>query len=331
MPRPALRRLRMSLTALLVLGAGLALAEPARAADNGEWAVVPTGEGGITSRTSFAFDIEPGTTVRDSVKVQNLTEETMRFRVYPADAFNPSTGGISVESPDKPVEDAASWITLATNEVEIPKGHEATIEFTLAVPADATPGDHAAGIAALNLDTETEQGDGSVQVDVQRSVALPMFVRVAGPLQPSLAVSDVSVSPDRGALPWGDRTTTVQLTITNNGNVRLSPEVAASLDGWWSGGDFDPATLDNLLPGASQTATLVYDGSPFIGPASVDLTVTAEGVTIRRSESFWAIPWLLLLLVLAVVLAVIVLRRRRRSRSNPPVDEPSAGLVASRS
>lgn len=313
--RSAMRQLTRLAVAALVVAAGLAVTEPARAADNGDWAVLPTSDGGVTSRTSFAFDLDPGTSIDDSVTVQNLTTDPITFKIYPADAFNPSTGGISVESPDQPVDDAASWITLATNEVEVPGGYEAKIDFTLKVPSDATPGDHAAGIGALNIaaETQTQDGDAAVQLGVQRAVAVPMFVRVAGPLQPSLAVSDVSVSHENLLLPFGDRRTRLQVTVTNDGNVRLSPEVGATLDALGpGGGDFDSVAIDNLLPGASQTVVLESASSPVLGPATVNVTVVAEGVTVARSESFWAIPWLLLLLVVVAVLVVVFLRRRRR-------------------
>jgi hypothetical protein len=103
------------------------------------------------------------------------------------------------------------------------------------------------------------------------------------------------------------------VTVTNDGNVRLSPEVGATLDALGpGGGDFDSVAIDNLLPGASQTVVLESASSPVLGPATVNVTVVAEGVTVARSESFWAIPWLLLLLVVVAVLVVVFLRRRRR-------------------
>ncbi|HEY6531497.1 MAG TPA: DUF916 domain-containing protein [Acidimicrobiales bacterium] len=322
--RPLLRAAAVGLAALVWLGA---IGSPAGAIDNGEWAVFPTSEGDITTRSSFVLEIEPGQSIPDSVTIRNLTPDPITFRLYPADAFNPDTGGIAVESANEALDGAGSWISLSTGQVEVPgrtadSVFDATVPFTVTVPSDAAPGDHAAGIAALNVDTEVEEGGENVEVGVQRAVAVPLFIRVKGPLTPSLALSGISVDHDNPLLPVGERSTQLTVTVTNDGNMRLSPEIAAKLEAFGpGGGTFDPASIDNLLPGSSQTITLELDSSPYLGPATVRIVAQADGVAIARSTSFWTIPWLLVVVVVA--LALFVAWRRRRTRQHPrrPVSE----------
>jgi hypothetical protein len=181
--------LRLAVVAVLVVGALGLSGAVAGAATNGEWAVLPTSEGGVTSRTSFFYDLEPGSKIDDSVTIQNLTDQPKTFRIYPADAFNPSTGGIAVAGQEEAVSGAGGWISLATNEWTLPGGMQVEIPFTLSVPVDAEPGDHAAGISALDLSADTQQPEGDVQVEVAKAVAVPVFVRVAGPIRRSKRIA----------------------------------------------------------------------------------------------------------------------------------------------
>ena len=57
-----------------------------------------------------------------------------------------------------------------------------TVPFTLTVPADATPGDHAGGLVA-SIETPGTDPDGSA-VTVDTRFGLPAYVQVAGPLTP---------------------------------------------------------------------------------------------------------------------------------------------------
>lgn len=324
---PRALRLLLGAAAVFVAVASSALgAAPSGAIDNGEWTVFPTSEGAITSRSSFVVEVDPGQSISDSVTIRNLTPDPITFRLYPAEAFNPAAGGIAVKSSSEVLAGAASWISLSTNQVEVPGRtenavFEAKVPFTVNVPSDVTPGDHAAGIAALNVKSETEQSGENAQVAVERAVAVPLFVRVSGPLRPSLAISGVSVAHDNPLFPLGERSTRVTATITNDGNVRLSPEVTGSLDPFGpGGGELDPAAIDNLLPGSSQTVTLEVDSSPYLGPATVRLVAAADGVSVARSTAFWTIPWLLVIVVVVLVL-VLVWRRRRNRR--PPAPGPA--------
>jgi hypothetical protein len=318
------RRARTALAVCLVaVGLSVGAADPAGAVDNGEWAVVPTSEGGITSRSSFVFDLDPGARLEDSVTIENLTEETIRFRLYAADAFNPDTGGVAVAGPETAPSGAASWITLATNELELPGRTRAQVPFSVTIPVDATPGDHAAGIAALDIDAEEREQEGDVRVDVQNAVAAPLFVRVNGDLRPSVVVSGISV--DRGSsMPGGDRGTDVTVTVTNDGNVRVSPQVVVSVGGLGASGvPTAPVMLNNLLPGSSRTVTVDAGDGPVLGPGTVDVVVAADGITIERTESFWTAPWVVsvvLVLVAGVILAWRRRRRRRRQRAGAPLE-----------
>jgi hypothetical protein len=322
--------LRLAALALALLGGLVVSGGTAGAASNGEWAVLPTSEGGVTPRTSFFYDLDPGAKIDDSVTIQNLTQDPITFRLYPADAFNPSTGGIAVAGQEASVTDAGGWITLATNEWTLPAGMQVDVPFTVTVPSDATPGDHAAGISALDLSAQAQDAGSDVQVEVQKAVAVPVFVRVAGPIRSSMTLTDISVAAESPILFVGQRSTRVTATVTNTGNVRLSPEVSATLDATGpGGGSFPSTTVENLLPGASQTVTLELDSSPVAGPATVKVNAVAEGVSIQRSTSFWTVPWLLLLLLVALVVLLWLARRRSRSGpAAPPAATPPREPVA---
>jgi hypothetical protein len=333
-PHTRARGRRVLAVAALALATSLGLpAAPAHAVDNGEWAVVPTSEGAATtSRSSFAFDVAAGQSLEDSVTVQNLSDRTITFQIYAADGFTGPEGGYAVHGPDDPRGDVGSWVHLAADRWELPAGMQVEVPFVITVPADATPGDHAGGIAALDVDATPVDG-GDVQLTVRRAVAVPVFVRVNGPLQPSLRVRDVAVEHAGTAVPGGASRTTLSLTIVNDGNVRMSPEVEAELDAMVGPGDhrFEPQQVTHLLPGAEATLHFEWDGAPAIGPATARVRVLADDVELERSTTTWTVPWLPLGALAVLVLGLLGARRwTRRRRTTRLLAERDGGGSAVR-
>ncbi|MGW9068162.1 WxL protein peptidoglycan domain-containing protein [Streptomyces yangpuensis] len=329
---------------LLLMGAGLLPAGPARAADNGTWGVFPTPAAGaaMTDRAYFFHQGAAGSTLSDSVTVLNSSDRELTFQVFATDAVNTPAGGafalLPVETKPK---DVGAWITLApetASTVTVPAKGRKDIPFTVTVPPDATPGDHVGGIVALGTAVEGVQQDGKVQVGVKRSVGARLYFRVPGPVTPGLSVEDVRVSRSAPLLPWvKDARATVRYALVNRGNVVVEPKVAVSAEGLFGRRVLDRPERElklSLLPGQRIELTEPWPDAPQSDRVTVRITAGAAAhpdLVSRSGTDFVAVPWPavgLLLVLTGAGVTLWVLRRRRRAESEQ--EEPLLDLAGAR-
>ncbi|MFG2866855.1 WxL protein peptidoglycan domain-containing protein [Streptomyces sp. NPDC048338] len=303
--------------ALLLLGA-----PSADAADNGEWAVYPAASE-LGSRPYFYLSADPGTTVTDQVTVANKTGAPLTFLVYGADAYNTERdGGFAVRSRQEKQTGAGAWITPERTRVTVPARSVVTVPYTLAVPADAEPGDHPGAVVALD-ERVAAGGAGAVAVGVQRAVGARVYLRVNGPTMPALAVEDVTLDQDRPLVPGaGESSALISYTLHNRGNVTLNPRVALRAEGLFGRTLLERTPTgvpSELLPRQKIRLTERWAGSPQFDRGEVTLTATATGVRESGRVSFLALPWAAAgLVVLGAAAGLTGLRvRRRRAAAGP--------------
>ncbi|ASO20355.1 hypothetical protein FHR81_004464 [Actinoalloteichus hoggarensis] len=363
-PKAGLRRI---LTAgLLVItmsaapaGAAARPAAPAPAAQSDgvgrtTWAVEPSDGEAPDGRVSFRHEVEPGAEAADHVVITNFSPHPATFEVHAGDgvvtsdgrfdllAEDADSGAAGAEEGDPAATGPASWISLdgsAPGEsvtVEIDADSSATVPFVIAPPADATPGDHPAGITA------TLRTDGDVMAFTTR-VGARIHLRVAGEVVPGLAVHDVQVAYTPSWNPFAPGSTRLDYTIRNEGNVRIGAEQAVTVRGpfGWGALDGDAEAIREILPGQSVRSSVVVDGTWPLGRLTSDIEATplvvgedvvdADLTAASASSTVWGLPFaqLLLLLVLAgVVLWWRTARRRGHARTEARVEARVAEALA---
>lgn len=324
-----------------------------QAADDREvtWSVQPAGPDGPDGRTELTYDVAPGTTISDRVSVSNFSDRSASFRVYGSDATTDyDTGAFTLIGADQASTDLGSWTSVDsgsavcpdTNDdaeascaadlgvvVELEPGARADIPFTITVPHDATPGDHAAGIVASFRSADAD-GDGSA-VQVEQRVGTRIYLRVDGELRPALDVSGMVAGFDGVANPFGAGTATAGFDLTNTGNTRISglPEVRITGPFGIDLGTAEVEPVENLVPGGTAHVVAEVPGVPPALLLFADVVVTpaaaenpGEGADddalpapVRASAQAWAVPWPLAGIVLVVaggIWAVVAWRRRSR-------------------
>ncbi|GAA2667112.1 MULTISPECIES: hypothetical protein [Actinosynnema] len=319
---PSHRRL---LGSLLVAAALLVAAPPASAAPV-QWSVGPT-----DGRVSLRHVAEPGSTARDSITVRNLGAEPADFVVSSGDGVLGQNGAFDVAA-GTPV-DAGAWISvggLDGGRLTLGAGERRDLPVTVAVPADATPGDHPAGIVVGVSGTE----DG---VRVQRRIGVRVHLQVSGELTPALEVRAVTTDFSPSWVPFADGTLEVTYEVANTGNVRLGAAATADVAGPFGllarrGGD----AVDELLPGDSATRTFEVP-VPSLFWASADLGVAGVAVgedrvtapaPVDRGHSVLAVSWTgVAVLVLVLGGAALLLVRRKRTRASE-APEPVVAATA---
>jgi hypothetical protein len=333
--RAGLRALVAMTSAILLLAAALlvgvvATATPSSAASNGTFSIFPYQAPGSTGtgRPLFDFSLKEGQEIADAFTLSNDSHHALAFDIYPADAYDVAAGGgFALTGHGQQNVGVGSWVQLPKSLVQtyqLAADSQVTVPFTVSVPADASPGDHAGGIVALEV-TPPHGTKSKVHFSVQQGVGVRVYVHVLGPLHPGLAVQNLktNVSVPPGAFLTGSSKADVTFDVVNTGNTIYSSVLVRSYATNLFGSTvetFRPMHLATVLPGSRETITEPqWSPLPLAGPVTVHVQLVATRVNHRYTSSFWVVPWLLVVVVLLAVAALGVLLwriwRRRKARS----------------
>ena len=304
---------------------------PASGTQTPTWTFAPYSASGNTlERTAIHLIASPGQTVSDNAILTNYSyTQTLNFDVYGSDAYNTVKLGVFTLNPPKaPKVDVGKWITLPVNIRTVPPRQSVTFHFAVTVPMNASPGDHAGGVVALNLAPPTGVQNGT-NLAIQRGSGIAVYVRVPGKLVPGVAAANIGVAKSTPPLGFGTSTARAHYSVLNTGNEVLNGK--AQLEATNVFGTvvkrYKAVPIDALIPGQKMSVVEPqWSGLPFAGPVTLKLTMLTSSITGTGQAGFWVIPWLLILIII-VVLAVLIYMwiRRRRRRSNTP---PPAGGTA---
>jgi hypothetical protein len=335
------------LIGLLGAAAPTATAAPAPAAAPAAWASAPTAGQKQTfgiqpatakapdSRSAYTYEATPGAQLKDHVAVWNYGDQPLTLTLYAADAFNTDTGGYDVLPAGKPSTDVGSWVHLAEATVKLPPRSRQIVPFTLAVPADAAPGDHSGGIV-LALRRQTVDAKGNA-VTVDQRVGARIHLRVPGALRPGLTVEAVHTVYHGTLNPFGSGSTTTSYTVRNTGNLRLAGRQAVRVRNALGSvvTAKGPAALSELLPGNSTTYTVTVSGvlpvlwqtaSITIDPLALPGDADPALASATRSATYATIPWTALAIVAALLLLALGRYRRVRRRRRGPAGGNGASV-----
>lgn len=310
--------------AVFVAVAALPLtAAPAHADDTIGISARPAGaDGNADGRTRFSYQVDPGQTVQDTFLVVNTGTVAQDFTVVGTDAFNDDEGEFALLATADQPTGIGAWVTFenGSNRIQftLAPGERRVLPFTIALPAEATPGDHVGGLVA-SVVTPGEQ------VNLDRRVATRVYARVSGQLQPRLTISglDASYSGDWWNLLSG--TVTVRYTVDNPGNIALAANLTAGVNTWFGipAARTSTGTIEEVLPGNSAAYEFEVPGVAqwgYLGPylrlnPFVDDTDPASQLPVApvsRDTFLLAVPWLVVIALALGVLVFLGLRWRRR-------------------
>lgn len=331
----SVKSVRLHLVMVSVLAALALLGAPSAAAAAEDdapvsWSVTPADRSGPDGRVFVEHEVDPGETVKDHLSVRNLGAEKVTFRLSAADGFYNANGRFDMLRSDQESVAAGTWIKLPDSVIVAP-GATVVIPFSLTVPADAEPGDHAAGIAASVISGAHDDGTG---VGVESRVGFKVMTQVTGPLKPAFSVEEVQTDYRLSWNPFraGDIATT--FTVVNTGNIRLMVEGVLDVAGHRVAFPAKGERRSELLPGEERSYALAVDDVwPRFGfradltVAPVATSIAGETVTVPPSATahfVWAMPWPQLLTLVGVALLLIALlwnRVRSRRRIETLIEE----------
>lgn len=301
------------------------------------WALSPAGTSPDPSqpnnRSELSYELDPGAVVEDAVTLFNYGTVQLNFEVYATDAFNNETGQFDLLPGNQPPDDVGSWITLPSRVITLEAGKQATLPITVTIPDDAKPGDHAGAIVAASQALGT--GPDGKTVTVDRRTGSRVYIRVAGPVDPELAIENVHTTYEPSINPLGG-TAKVSYTIRNRGNVRLGGTHRVSVSGPFGLLEKSRKAKDlpELLPGeefevhetfSGVAAAVVERTQVHLEPAAAS-GADAELRGSQRSGLTLAPPLTVILLAIATWLGLRARRAYRRHRREAAAAAPQ--LVA---
>lgn len=209
----------------------------------------------------FVLKAQPGDNLHDSVVVANPGTIPVKALVYPVDAATGQSGGAVYLNRGEPRRDVGAWITLGAGEVDVPPGHQVTIDFTVAVPANTRAGVHLGGIVAeielpqtpTPVAGPTGAAPAGFGITTITRAVTAVQVTVGDDGAPSLKISGAQVDV-AGVGP------TLVLTVNNDGTTLLKPHGTLTLTDQNQSVAFSRVlTIDTLVPGTTTTLPIVPD------------------------------------------------------------------------
>jgi Bacterial protein of unknown function (DUF916) len=221
------------------------------------------------TRAYFIRTVPRGGSFTDQVVVTNTAAKPVTLRVYPVDGLTGATSGVVYGNRGVQLHGAGQWVTPAVPLVTVPGNSQTTVGFTLKVPANATVGQHLAGLALEDVNTGKSGGRFSV-TEVLRTV-VGIEVAVPGPSLHHLALESFSIAPIQGTTY-----PSVVVNLANTGTSLCKPRLLVALNGP-SGVQRASRQLDTVLPGDSIPYPFVWPNSLAAGSYSANITATGCG------------------------------------------------------
>jgi hypothetical protein len=301
------------------------------------WSITPASANAQDDRISLRHEVDPGSEVTDQVAVTNFSTTPATFALYASDGRISADGSFDLLPPAEQPEDGGSWIALGSiagatarqgggMTVTLDAGSTAVVPVTIAVPADATPGDHPAGIVAELVP------DDAAAVQLSSRVGVRVHLRVAGDITPSLESGEITTRWTPSWNPFAPGMLEVTHAVTNDGNVRLGADTRVSLAGPAGiAGTASTEHVRELLPSDERTTTVRLEVWPVLfGWGEVTLTPLAVGEDevspsgpMTGAFTAWLPSWsqlVLLLVLVAAVFAIRAVRRRSAVRMQARID-----------
>ena len=291
-------------------GIGLRLAEvPVDAADDPR------------ARLYIIDHVAPGATIHRAIEVSNGSASTQHVSLYPGAAS--IEGGTFLAADGHTPNDLSSWTSIDPAETDLASAGVHTATVTIAVPADAAPGEQYALIWA-----EARSAADAGVVAVNR-VGIRVYLSTGAGGAPaadftvdSLAATRADGQPMVIASVYNtggralDLSGTLELT-DGPGGLSAGP-YPVTLNTTVAVGGTEPVTveLDNEIPDGPWTATITLHSGLQERTATASITFprigTAAAVTATEPFLWW--PYVVLAaLVLAAVAVFILLRRRSKA------------------
>ncbi|MFT4035253.1 MAG: hypothetical protein QM679_06730 [Patulibacter sp.] len=244
------------------------IAAPLAHSSGGVGTRVDGGDGSRFDGGFITFALAPGASASGHFDVTNSTASDALVSVYGVDGLTQSQTGIVYASDTDRTTGAGLWLKLSATSLQVNAGEARRVDFSVAVPGGAEPGDHVAGIVVQ------QRRSGSATVaQVVRNV-VPVFVEVAGDATHAATLNAAVISQLSGSAA-----SSVVVTIANTGERICRGTLTVALNGRGERGIPVSRTLDAILPGDTVRYALAWPRELTAASYAASITFSGCGTT----------------------------------------------------
>lgn len=274
------------------------------------------GTGFRVSPARYNLDTDPGTIITRPIEVTNLTDKEQRaipvvndFIASQQENGNPV---LLVDSDGASNPRSIQPFVLPMNEFSLIPGQSRTVNVSLDIPADASPGAYY-GVVRFVAETPSENDDANVTLTA--SVGAVFLVNVTGDTVQLLTLEEVGVAKSSGGDIGGlfsNPPEVAVIRIANQGNTFEAPYGTVTVKNWK--GDtvyqYELNSLDprgNVLPDSVRRFESPLENISSIGRYSLESFISYGdgGKIIEARSTFWVIPWAQLLVGVSLLALVV--------------------------
>jgi hypothetical protein len=288
------------------------------------------------ARLYIVDHLAPGTAIERRIEISNTSDSTQAVALYAGAASIENGSFIGAEG--RTANEVSSWTTVTPGTSDIAAGGLATATVTLAVPANAAPGEQY-GVIWAETRSQEKRGGGVTQVN---RVGIRIYLSVGPGGSPAADFTIDSLTAER--TPEGQPM--VSAAVHNTGGRALDMHGELRLldgPGGLSAGPF-PATLGTTLAiGDTESVTILLDEEVPPGPwdahirmqsgllerdARALITFPDAGAAVPVIIDNGGMPWTLLVIGgigLILLLGLITFLVRRSGPTH--VDNPQPQVV----
>jgi hypothetical protein len=305
-----------------VVGLGMLLAQTSNAQTTGQALEI--------SPPLLALTADPGETIKSQVRVRNVSRTDLVVTGEANDfvaAGEDGTPKVLLEEDEVGPYSIKEWIVIP-NKVTIAPQEIKTMNITIRVPDDASPGGHY-GVVRFTGTPPNLEGQG---VALTASLGSLILLSVNGDTTESLSVDEFNVSKNGKTGTFFESTplTFIQ-RIKNSGNVHERPGGAVTIKNMFNKTvatfPYNPGAR-YILPGSVRKFEQQSSDPAVLGDkrlfgkytATITLTYSANNdKTATSTVTFWVMPWKLVLVVIGGLVAGFFILRFAIKRYNRAV------------
>jgi hypothetical protein len=267
------------------------------------------------SPVTFELTAKPGDTLKNVVKVTNVSTLTLQYTMQ-VEAFVGNELGQATIVPNKDDADPAlaldDWTTVSPSSFTLKPKEQQIVSYTIVIPKNAEPGGRYGSVlaAAKALDTNELAGTGA---KVGQKVGSLVLLSIQGPINYVASIKDFTPTKQL----FEHTPITINTRIHNQSTVHIKPKGFITLTNLFGKKVVQiPFEERNVLPDGDRLLTTEIKDNLPIGryTANLALVYGDKNAQLISSTSFIVFPWKVGVPVLigAIVLLWVIIAGRRR-------------------
>ncbi len=262
------------------------------------------------SPPSFEVTANPGDTIKNVVKVTNITTNPLSLQTLAKDFIAVGNEGAVELLDERSSFSLASWVTFAVESITLQPKQTALIDYQIQVPRNAEPGGKFASLIFRSVPTKNTEVTGAT---LAQEVGALVLLRVTGNAKEYAKIAEFT--SDKTLYEYGPIEFT--LLIKNEGSVHVRPKTNVAITNTF-GKRVASLSLGekNVLPSAERKFNGLLERKYLFGKYTATATAVygAKNTILTDTYSFVVIPYKVVIPVLVGLLLLLIALAKGRKR-----------------